>query len=196
MPSKKASRNPQVDERDHLILEYLIRDPGAEIGLIADQTGIPPSTVSKRIAQMLRTKKIERGLRISDWAVAGFPFRYRIELAVEPVELGTGNGGPIQQPRGKPRPPELPPLPPSPKQEIYSQEQLATYIKEDLPKSQPFRHELVVESVSIVLGREGVDLSVLVRARDPAVISRFVTYGLRLLGGVRSTITAYESWSC
>jgi DNA-binding Lrp family transcriptional regulator len=222
MAAKRGPFSPEIDEKDQEIIKCVIRDPQAEIDDLARETTFPPSTVSKRISQLQRTERIGRGFRILDWKKVGYPFRYRVDVKVNQRKLALGDGGPAQgppvpgtvhanftiegrpvevrfsqeQPKSKVRPAELPPLPPQPEKDIYTQQELASYIKNVLGQSPAYTHQLVVESVTILLGGPDADLSILVRAKEPEIILSFVTDGLRVLGGVQSTTTSQEAWSC
>jgi hypothetical protein len=88
--------------------------------------------------------------------------------------------------------PKLQIAPEKPK-EISDQEELAKYIKYTLSKA--YQGRIVVLDVSILFGHGG-DLSVTVCARNRKAIQDFVTKGLRGLGGILSTSTSEEVWTC
>ena len=169
------------DEKDVKIAEIIIRNPQITVESIAEFLGIPESTVSKRLADMLRERQLARIIEIRDWTAFGYPLRYRIDIKVNQRELRMGRGGPPEADAPK----------------IANQKQLATYIKDTLPTLLPqeYKGQLIVRDVTILLGQQA-DLTLVVRAKDYETILEFVTNGLRVLGGVDTTMTSQEAWSC
>jgi DNA-binding Lrp family transcriptional regulator len=165
----------KLDGKDLRIAERVIRDPRVTVEEIAEQLNQPVSTVQKRLADLLRKGQLERMIRIADWAAIGYPLRYRIDVKTDQRQLSIGQGGKSGEP---------------PK--IDSQKKLATYIMRTMPKG--YSGLLIVQDVTLLFGQP--DLCVTVRARDHQTVFDFVTVGLRLLGGVESTMTFHEVWSC
>jgi DNA-binding Lrp family transcriptional regulator len=161
------------DEKDRLIVKGVIAHPEISNEELAKSTGLPLSTLHKRLAELLRRKCLERVIRVIDWRAVGYPLRYRIDIRVNNRELHRGASDPIGG--------------------IDSQKKLAIYIKTVLPKQ--YSGSVIVEDVIILLG-QAADVSVLIRAKDPHVVFDFVTEGLRRLAGVEMTTTSHEAWSC
>jgi len=168
---------PTLDEKDLKIAASIIRDAKVPVARIAKESNIPESTVQKRLGALIDQGIVERVIRVKDWSAAGYPLRYMIEVEINQPELSIGQGGPHGEQRT-----------------IETQEKLAEYIKDALP--QKFLGSVIVQDVTILLGREHADLTVTARARDHKAIRDFVTKGLRSLRGVHSTVTAQEAWSC
>ena len=182
MPSKytqsdnpNQSRLGRLDEKDLRILEEVMRDSKISVELIARKTRIPKPTVDKRLSALLHSGCLERGIRIADWEAAGFPLQYWIDVRVNIRDLQRGRGGL-----------------PGDVSRIGSQKKLAAFIAEELVAG--YRNDLIVEDVIILLGSPS-DLSINIRARDHHSVLRFVTEGLRSLGGIESTMTFHAAWS-
>jgi DNA-binding Lrp family transcriptional regulator len=185
MPSEQNRAN----NKDRQIAQEIAQNPRASIPLIAKLTGIPESTVGKRLAALMQAHRIGRILQIFNWPAMGYQRRYRIDILVDQRSLTKGEGG-LYEP-----PPKLgeKDRPKAETQRIYTQEQLAIYIKYTLGKK--YEGRIVVLDVSILLGH-AADLTVTVCARGGKSILDFVTNGLRPLGGIQSTSTSEEIWTC
>jgi DNA-binding Lrp family transcriptional regulator len=185
----------RVDAKDRRIVECLIRDPQASVQLIADDTGFPPSTVQKHLARLLEKDQLGRGIYVRDWAATGYPVKTRIDIEVSMAALAIGEGGPPERSRTvEDRPNPAPQLPPVPARRMYTQEDLAKYIKEEL--SRQYQSSIIVESVSVLMGGGGADLSVILYSANHGDVRDFVLNGLRVLRGVTKTTTASEVFSC
>jgi DNA-binding Lrp family transcriptional regulator len=185
-----APERIRVDDKDRRIVECLIRDPQASVSLIADQTSFPASTVQKHIAKLVDHEHLGRGIYVKNWAAVGYPFKSRVDIEVNRGALATGNGGPpnIEQSPGDP----VPILLPRPAHKIYTQEQLALYIRNELCKV--YSGKLIIESISLLMGASA-DISLVIHTTEPAVVWAFVSTGLGVLGGVMNTTSAYETIS-
>jgi DNA-binding Lrp family transcriptional regulator len=173
--SGRASDGSRVlDQIDQQILECVVRDAKVTVDQLAEELSLTASAIQKRLTALFDGRYIERVIAVRDWAGAGFPFRYRVDVQVNMRELKAGRGGLLDD-----------------QQRVDSQKKLGIYIAEIVPKQ--FRGRIVIEDVAILLGR--ADLSVTVRVRDAQTILDFVTDGLRMLGGVEQTVTSFESWA-
>lgn len=193
------------DEIDQQIARYLVADPTATDESIASSLSIHKNTVQRRRRTMQDEHVLAPATEVLDWRAIGFPFRYRIDIQVNPVALRDEKQG------GAPEdcPDELKPGFP-----INTQERLARFIRSNLvhyvtwrlkhhkedsdrPRNefQDFAKLLIVHDVTILLGHQA-DLSVMVRAKTQAALRKFVTSGLRMMRGVNSTDTSQEAWSC
>ena len=183
----------RVDEKDRRIVEYLIQDPQATIQLIATKLGYPPSTVQKRLQKLIQNEQLGRGLYVRDWVAAGFPLKSRIDLKVNKIALAKGNSGPPENARTSTDVTDgVPQLPPPPSRRIFTQAQLARYIKHEL--SVLYQGSLVVESVAVLFGG-GADLSVTVHATHQQVVWDFVLNALGVLQAVEGSTTAEEAYT-
>src|SRR5580704_5253346 len=84
-----------ADEKDMRIMECFIRDWRVSVAAIAKITEIPESTVQKRVAELVNQKRIERVVRVVDWAAAGYTLAYRLDIEVNQENLSMGIGGPV-----------------------------------------------------------------------------------------------------
>ena len=166
----------KLDAKDRMIVAYLMHHPRAAVEEVSVRTGMPAPTVQKRLAYLLREQALERVVRVIDWTAVGYPLRYWIDVRINQRELRLGRGGPIE---GSPK--------------IDAPKQLAQFIMNQLAKR--YEGSLIVMDVTMLLGSPA-DLSVYIRARDHRAVFEFVTGGLRMLGGVESTTTFHEAWSC
>jgi DNA-binding Lrp family transcriptional regulator len=187
MPVKRE----RLDVRDRMIAEVIAQHPKAPYPLIAGLTKIPESTVGKRIAYLMETNRVGRVLQVFDWVAIGYPRRYRIDVLVDQRSLSKGEGGPYEVLGGPPK--KAGQKAENEAAKICTQEQLGTYIKYTL--SRKYVGRVAVLDVSILLGHVA-DLSVIVCAKGRNAIRDFVTNGLRTLGGVQSTSTSEEIWTC
>lgn len=165
----------RLDYKDRRIVEAIAQNRQASIPLISQIANIPQSTVSKRLAELIRTNRIGRVLEIFDWPAAGYFRRYRIDILVDQRALGRGEGGHHKEER------------------IDTQEKLGEYIKYRL--SQKYIGRVVVVDVGILLGH-AADLTVIVYAKGRNAIRDFITNGIRRCGGVESSSTSEEIWTC
>jgi DNA-binding Lrp family transcriptional regulator len=172
---------PLLDDKDQRIAEEVIRNPSASVPILARLTGLPESTLSKRLSFLLSSRYLERTIRVVRWRDLGYPFRHRVDIKVDQRMLSEGKGGP-RSASGK-----------RSKTKINSQEDLALYIKHTLTRQ--YEGRLVVLDVGILLGHDA-DISMVVCSRTPDEIRRFVTSDLRSLGGVLGTSTSEEIWTC
>ena len=194
MPKKRSKSD--LDEKDLSIIECVIRNPQASVEFITTQVEFAASTVQKRLADMLDNERLARIIQVRDWSAAGYPLRYRIDLKVDQVALRQNRGGPdseLPEPNADEETEFVRGPLPRPTRPISSQKKLARYIKNQL--AQHYRGRLVCLDATILLGQE-FDMSLTIRARDTQVILDFVTNGLRVLGGVQSTMSSHEAWSC
>jgi DNA-binding Lrp family transcriptional regulator len=176
----KLNDKPQPDDVDRQMMECIIQNPRATVqGLVqqleARHIRMSESAIQKRLADLLTEKRLERVMIVRDWVAAGYPLRYRINIKANMRELRLGRGGP-----------------PDDTQTIDSQKKLASYIKDVLARR--YQDRLVILDVRILLGYDA-DLSVTLRTKDTKTIFEFVTEGLRVLGGVDSTMTSHEVWT-
>jgi DNA-binding Lrp family transcriptional regulator len=160
------------DDKDRAIVNFLIKNPGAAVGQVAEGLGYPPSTVQKRIGRMLDDKSLERIIRVLDWSAIGFPLHYWIDVKVRLYELRRTRTGGVS---------------------IDSPKKLAAYIMHELSKR--YDQRMIIEDVYILLGSPA-DLSISIRAADHECVLEFVTNTLRGLGSIESTTTFHAAWSC
>ena len=160
------------DSRDIQIVRFLLREPTAEVSRISQSLNIPQSTVQKRLSRMEADGCVERGVKVIDWAVIGYPLHYWIDIRLNFQALRkTRTFGPSA---------------------TNLQKQLAMLILKSTTKD--LDDSLFVEDVIILLGSPA-DLSVSIRARDHRTVLEFVTNRLRMIEGVDSTTTFHAAWS-
>jgi len=178
--SLKADRARQPDALDHQILNTVRQDRRYwSPNEIAKQLKEPVRTIQNRVDRLRLEQRLE-DVTLVDLSAAGFPLRYRIDIKINPRELREGKGGR----------PDLH----EPKHQVSTQKGLAKYIVETLARSAAFKDRVIVEDVTIVLG-DPADLCAVVQVKTHQDVFRFVTEGLRRLGGVESTSTSQEAWS-
>jgi DNA-binding Lrp family transcriptional regulator len=173
----------RLDVKDRAIAEAIVQNPRASVPWISKATGYPESTVNKHLSAMQQLDRLVLGriIQVLNWRAVGYPLRYRVDILVDQRMLSRGKGGPY----GKPQK--------SKAERISTQEQLGTYIKYTLSKQ--YEGRIVVLDASILLGH-AADLTVALCAKDSEAIRDFVTTGLRGLGGVNSTSTSEQIWTC
>lgn len=172
-----------VDDVDQKILEAVIQNPKISVqGLVKylaeAKIRLSESAVQKRFSELVRQKRLERVTVVRDWVASGYPFRYRVDIKANMRALIAGEGGP-----------------PNDATRIDTQKRLCEYIVNTLGREYRYRGRLVVLDAVILLGQEKADISIAVRVKDPKTILEFVTEGLRVLGGVESSIAAHEAWT-
>jgi DNA-binding Lrp family transcriptional regulator len=185
VPTKHLEQNT-LDQKDLDILRYVMENPRASLTEIADNAGamkIPLGTTQKRVQRLLHDKYLERVLRVVDLGKLGYQSRHRIDIYINPREIREGEAGYGEY-----------------KSKIKTQEELAAFIMNGLPKEKidntekTFGDGVLVENVTILLGHRA-DLSAVVWTTDRDVLTRFVTDGLRQTAGIQNTNTALEAWS-
>ena len=176
----------EANEKDRNIIDCLINNPHASVKTLSKQVGYPPSTVQKRVASLIRTKRLGRILRVEDWGYAGYPLRYRVDIKINQAELrrAQADAGGSDEVHSDVQPGTEPPA---------GQRALAKHIKQTLAKA--YAGSLIVEDIVLLLGQQA-DVSIIVRSRDANSVFDFVTNGLQRLDGVEGTMTSHEAWSC
>jgi DNA-binding Lrp family transcriptional regulator len=181
MTKSDQKGEPKLDDIDQRIVECVMQNPRISVEAIARQLDedhsitLSESTIQKRLAELLTKRVVERCIVVQNWNAAGFPLRYRIDAAADMRQLRIGRGGPLDD-----------------KAPISTQKELAVYIKDVLGRR--YQNRLIILDVVIVFGRANSDISIIVRAKDPQDVFDFVTGGLRVLGGIVSTMTCQEAW--
>jgi DNA-binding Lrp family transcriptional regulator len=192
------------DETDQRIARFLIDHPTATDDTIAAKLNLHKNTVQRRKHAMVEEKVIAPSAAVLDWAAIGFPFRYRIDIQIEPLALrhaesSDEDAGPPDWPDKSAR-------------KIKSQEQFARFIQSDLVKYvawrikegmeedvaegwENFADQVIVHDVVILLGH-AADMYLTLRAKNQTAVRKFVTAGLRMMRGVHTTTTSQEVWSC
>jgi DNA-binding Lrp family transcriptional regulator len=201
--------SPLRDEQDQLIALHLIEDPSATDDDIVSRTKFSKSTVQRHRSEMEKDGVLlSKASLIRDWAVIGFPLRFRVDILINQLELRNElqGGGPEDCPDNI-----------KPSRPVNTQEGLALFIKQKLTEyvawriesnkeedgrnhsdrltADEFRKSIVVQDVTILLGHHA-DLAVTLRAKNIAAMRKFVTSGLRMMRGITGTSTAHEVWSC
>jgi DNA-binding Lrp family transcriptional regulator len=133
---------------------------------------IPYPTLQRRVNRMIEQGIIAKHFFVN-WAQAGYLVRYRVGILIDPVELRK-----TKAVEGS----------------YNTQNGLADYIINSLAKSEPFRNQLVIDDVYILLGGN-VDLAVDFYAKDDKTATQFIIHGLRDLAGVRDTTSAKLAYS-
>src|SRR4249919_1218254 len=134
-----------LDEKDVRILRAVIDSPQATVEKIAEDCEIAMSTTQKRLSFLIQNGFLERAIYVVDWAVVGFPLRFRIDIRVNLRDATQAEGG--TRPSGA-KPNAL--------------KQLALHIFRLAKKE--YRDSLIVQDVIVLFGHQ-VDLCVTVRAK-------------------------------
>lgn len=179
---------------DRRIAEAIIQNPRGSLSAIAAVAQVPIGTLNKHLMALRRANAVDKVFQILDWRAIGYSRRYRIDVLIDQRALSRGEGG-LSIPESSAAKAKATRVaePEQRGEKIDSQEKLATYIKYTL--SRDYAGRIVVLDVNILLGH-AADLSVTLCARGKDAIRDFVTNGLRKLGGVYSTSTAEEIWTC
>lgn len=169
----------KLSDKDELILDRIMKDPRILLADISDAlkgdndaSAIPYPTVQRRVQQMTANRILTRGYVI-DFAKAGYIFRYRVGVSIDPVALRASKGE---------------------DDEYGTQIELAHYIRTVLPREPQFRDKLVVNDVYVLLGGSS-DLAVDVYAKHDRTVTEFIIDGLRNLRGVKDTSSAKLAYS-
>jgi len=184
----------ECDELDQRIARFYVNAPKATERQVASGIKESYSTVQDRIQKLKEAAVLGARTDVTNWAILGYPFRYRIDVHVDQEALRKDPyyGAPYGEKPDKGK-------------EINNWHRLADYIMNELvdyvgrqsktvAQHQLKPSDLVVQNVTILLGQQA-DLSVTVRAKHPDAILSFVVDGLRAMMGVRMTSTAHEAWS-
>lgn len=178
---QRKDRGPSPKEK--AILKRMRENRNGTKESIAKSTGMTYESVTKAIDVMKAKGWVDRRYKIAP-KVLGFPERYRVDIAVIPVNLRKGEGGRPED-KDKDTGERIP---------VRTQQGLAWYIVNTLSKDPMFADCILVEEVSVLLGGPS-DISATVWAKDNESMLKFVTYGLRMAEGIQSTSTFVEHWS-
>jgi DNA-binding Lrp family transcriptional regulator len=158
-----------IEQNPEILLKNISGEIKASGGLSEE---IPYPTLQRHVNKLIEKKVIGRYFSVN-WAVAEYMVRYRVGILIDPKELRDES---IADKR------------------YNSQEGLADYIMKELAKDKPFKNELVIDDVYILLGGN-VDLAVDFYAKDDTTATKFIIDKLRKLPAVSNTVSAKLAYS-
>ena len=162
-PATEARKAWNPMIEDAEILEYIAARPRSTLKAIAIDLGLSTVTVQRRVSNLMQHRHLDR-LLVVNYDSLGYRIRFRIDVTVELSNLDS---------------------------ESRSIKAVASAIKH-LGRDPQFRGSLFIKSIQVLLGSLA-DLSISIRARNTEVVFAFVTDGLRVLPGVRSTSSVQEA---
>lgn len=171
---KAKEQMPELDEKDHEIIQWMRDKPEIRLKALAEsipivsgaEEKVPYSTIQKRVNK-LKEMGVVKEIYTVNLKKIGYPLRFRIDIVVDPVDL--------REEKGK---------------GINSQRKLAKYIVEELATEEKYAGRIIVDDVFILLGGQA-DMSLDIRSSDNEIVSEFVTESLRKTYGIRNTMTVH-----
>lgn len=173
--SQDKKQETAIGKMDEAIIHCMEQHPDIQLKNIPTELvdsgrlleEVPYPTLQRHVSKLVERKVVSRNYSVN-WALAGYTVRYRVGILIDPKEL-----------RDK-----------AIKDKKYdSQKGLADYIIKELAQAPPFKNELVVEDVFILLGGN-VDLAVDFYAKDDKTATQFIIDNLRRLPGISNTVSS------